>query len=227
MLSAHTLTVHSRQRTGSRYCRRERSAGRLPGVLYGHGMAPVSISLDAKEALRFFHQGEKIFSVDLEGEAKAQTVMLKDLQFDYLGTNIVHVDLTRVDLNEEIEANVTLRFVGDAIGLKKAGAILTHPTKSVGVRCTVRTLPDHIDVDIAALDLGGSVHVRAITMPEGVTLESDPDAVIAAISVAKVEEVVAEAVVVEGEAAQPEVITEKKKEEGVEDAKKEKKDKKD
>lgn len=223
MLSAHTLSVFPRERTGSRYARREREAGKLPGVLYGHGQNPVSISLDAREALKYFHQGEKVFTIDLAGEAKAQTVMLKDLQFDYLGTNVVHVDLARVDLNEEIEATVTLKFVGEAVGMKKAGAIMTHPTMNIVVRCTVATLPDHIDVNVAELDLGHSIHAHEITLPAGITLESDPDAAVASISLAKAEEVTAEATAVAGEAAQPEVITERKKEEG----EAEKKDKKD
>lgn len=223
MLSAHTLSVFPRERTGSRYAKREREAGKLPGVLYGHGQNPVSISLDAREALKYFHQGEKVFTIDLAGEAKAQTVMLKDLQFDYLGTNVVHVDLARVDLNEEIEATVTLRFVGEAVGMKKAGAIMTHPTVSLTVRCTVATLPDHIDVNVADLELGHSIHANEIPLPAGITLESDPEAAVASISLAKAEEVTAEATEVAGEAGQPEVITERKKEDGEGD----KKDKKD
>lgn len=223
MLSAHTLSVFPRERTGSRYARREREAGKLPGVLYGHGQNPVSISLDAREALKYFHQGEKVFTIDLAGESKAQTVMLKDLQFDYLGTNVVHVDLARVDLNEEIEATVTLRFVGEAVGMKKAGSIMTHPTVSIVVRCTVATLPDHIEVNVADLDLGHSIHAHEVPLPAGITLESDPDAAVASISLAKAEEVTAEATAVAEEAAQPEVITERKKEEG-EGEKKDKKD---
>lgn len=221
MLSAHTLSIFPRERTGSRYARREREAGKLPGVLYGHGQAPVSISLDAREALRYFHQGEKVFTIELSGESKAQTVMLKDLQFDYLGTNVVHVDLARVDINEEIEATVPLRFVGEAIGLKKAGAMMTHPIVALEVRCTVATLPDHIDVNIADLDLGHSIHASEIALPEGVTLVGDSDAAVVSISVTKAEEATAEGAVVAGEAGQPEVITERKKEEG------DKKDKKD
>ncbi|MBL8746792.1 MAG: 50S ribosomal protein L25, partial [Phycisphaerae bacterium] len=146
MVSAHTLKAQRRERLGSRYAKRDRSAGKLPAVLYGHGQPPVSIALEAKEALRYFHQGEKVFTIELSGEGKGQTVILKDLQFDYLGTNVVHVDLARVDLDEEITANVHVNLVGEAIGMKKAGAILTHPVTQIAIRCTVRTLPDHIDV---------------------------------------------------------------------------------
>lgn len=213
MISSHTLTVHPREKLGSRYARRERASGRLPAVLYGHGAAPVSISLDAREALRYFHSGEKVFTLDLPGESKAQTVILKDLQFDYLGTNVVHVDLARVDLNEEIEANVHIRLVGDPVGLKKANTILTHPTVDIAIQCTVATLPEHIEVHIGQLDVGQSIHAREVVLPEGVKLLSDPEAVVAAVNMVKEEVVAAEATEVEGEAAQPEVITERKKEE--------------
>lgn len=214
MISSHSLTVHSREKVGSRFAQRERAAGRLPAVIYGHGKQPMSVSLETKQALRYFHSGEKVFTVDLPGESKGQTVMLKDLQFDYLGTNVIHADLTRVDLNEEIEANVHIRLVGEPVGLKKANTILTHPTMDLHVRCTVATLPDHIDVDISALDAGNSVHAREVALPPGVTLIGDEDAVVASVSTIKEEVVEAEAAAV-GEAAQPEVITERKaKEEG-------------
>jgi large subunit ribosomal protein L25 len=210
MLSAHTLKAQPRQRLGSRYAQRDRSMGRLPAVLYGHGQKPVAISLETREALRYFHQGEKVFTIELPGETKGQTVILKDLQFDYLGTNVVHVDLARVDLDEEITANVHINLVGDPIGLKHAGAILTHPITQIAIRCTVRTLPDHLDVEISHLDMNHEVKAREVKLPSGMKLVSDPDAVVAAISEVKEEVVVAEAAAVEGAPAEPEVITAKK-----------------
>lgn len=210
MLSAHTLKAQRRERLGSRYARRDRAKGGLPAVLYGHGQQPVAISLEAREALRYFHQGEKVFTIELSGESKGQTVILKDLQFDYLGTNVVHVDLARVDLDEKIVANVHLNLVGEAEGMKKAGAILTHPITQVSIHCTVRTLPDHLDVDVSNLDMNQQIKASEVKLPQGITLASDPDAIVAAISEVKEEVVVAEAAAVEGAPAQPEVITAKK-----------------
>ena len=216
MISSHTLSVFPRERTGSRYAQRDRAAGRLPAVLYGHGKQPMSISLDTKQALAFFHAGEKVFSINVEGEAKDQTVMLKDLQFDYMGNNLIHVDLARVDLNEEIIANIHVKIIGDAIGLKTAGAILTHPTIELSVRCTVATLPDYLEVDISELEVGQTTHAGQVIIPEGVTLLSDEDLAVAAISVTKVQEepTEGEAEAVEGEAASPEVLSEKKDDAG-------------
>jgi large subunit ribosomal protein L25 len=218
MLSSHTLTVHTREKLGSRYAQRERAAGRLPAVVYGHGQTPKAVSLEARQALRFFHSGEKVFTVDIPGEPKGQTVILKDLQFDYLGTNVVHVDLARVDLDEQITANVHVNLIGEPIGLKKAGAILTHPHPSLAVRCTVRTLPDHIDVDISGLDLDQEIKVRDVKLPDGIEIADDLDAVVAAISAVKEEVVAAEAAAADGAAAQPEVITAKKEDPKAADA---------
>lgn len=223
MLSAHTLKIHPRTRLGSRYAQRERAVGRLPGVIYGHGIDPIAVSLETKEALKFLHQGEKVFTVDIPGEKAGQTVIVKDLQFDYLGTNVVHIDLARVDLDEQITANVPIVLVGEAIGLKKAGAILTHPNVSLTVRCTVRTLPDHINVDVANLDMNQAIHVRDIVLPEGIELAEDPDAIVATITAAKEEVVAAEATAADGAPAQPEVITAKKEEGKDGDSKKDKK----
>lgn len=209
MQTSHTLKALKRERIGSRYAARERAAGRLPAVIYGHGVDPLHVSLDAKEALRYFHDGERVFGLAVEGGKGDETVLLKDLQFDYLGNNVVHADLMRVDLNEVIEAHVHLNFVGEAVGLKSAGAIMTHPNTALTIKCTVAALPDHIDVDVAGLGVGQSLHAGEVTLPEGVELAMDADAVIASISMVKEMEETGEAAGA-GEGAQPEVITEKK-----------------
>lgn len=211
MQTSHTLKAQKRQRIGSRYAARERAAGRLPAVVYGHGVDPVHISLDAKEALRYFHDGERVFGLALEGGSGEETVLLKDLQFDYLGTNIVHADLMRVDLNEQIEAHVHMKLVGEPVGLKTAGTILVHPLTALTVRCTVAALPDHIEVDVSGLKVGETMHAGQVKLPEGVELAMDEETVIASVSSVKAEEETGEAAEA-GESAQPEVITAKKEE---------------
>lgn len=209
MQTSHTLKARKRDRIGSRYAARERAAGRLPAVIYGHGVDPLHISLDAKEALRYFHDGERVFALAVEGGQDDETVLLKDLQFDYLGNNVVHADLMRVDLNEEIEAHVHINFVGEAAGLKSAGAIMTHPHTALTIKCTVAALPDHLDVDVTGLGVGDSLHAGDVALPPGIVLAMDEDTVIASISMVKEAEETGEAADA-GEGAGPEVITEKK-----------------
>lgn len=207
----HTLHVERRERVGSRYAKRERSTGKLPAVLYGHGRDPVALTLNAKEATRLFEAGERVFNIDLTGEG-SQAVLLKDIQFDYLGTNVIHVDLARVDMTEEIDAHVPIRFVGEAPGLKRAGAIFTHPLSSMHVRCTVADLPDHVDVSLETLDVGGVLHAREVALPKNIRLAGDPEAIVAQITEVGAEVATGEAAAVEGAAAEPEVITKKKEE---------------
>lgn len=214
MKAEHKLQVVKRERTGSRYAQRERAAGRLPAVLYGHGEDPLALSLDGKEALKFFHAGERVFDIELDGEKNTQTVMLKDIQFDHLGTDVIHVDLARVDLDETIEAEVALRFIGEPVGLRHANAVMTNQNTSITVSCTVRDLVDHIDVKVGHLDVGDSIHVGDLALPPGLTLVSDPDAVVATILEKHYEEEEplegTEAEMIEGGPAEPEVISESK-----------------
>ncbi len=200
------LAATTRDRLGSRYSSRVRASGGLPAVLYGHGEAPLAITLDAKEATRHINSGGRVFSLAINGAE--QIALLKDLQFDYLGDTIIHADFARVDLNEQVEVKVHVKLVGEAVGLKSAGAVLLHPASELTIKCRVTGIPEEFEVDISNLEVDHSIHVREISVPEGVTILTDPEAVVATIHMKK-EEAVAEAAAAEG-AAEPEVIREKK-----------------
>ena len=210
-----TLTAKRRERVGSRYARRVRQSGGLPAVLYGHGADPVAIILDQRETVRHVLAGEKVFGLAVEGESAEATVLLKDIQYDYLGDSIIHLDFARVDLDEEVEVHVPIHLVGEAVGLKSAGSVLLHPISELTIKCKVTSIPDAIEVDISALDVGHSIHLREVALPAGVVALDDPEAVLATIHT-KSEEPTAEETAVAGEAAQPEVIREKKDEVGAE-----------
>jgi len=147
------LTADKRERLGSRYSRRLRETGRLPAIVYGHGETPEPIVLDAKDTLTHISKGVRIFDIEFGGST--QTVLLKDLQYDYLGTNVVHADFARVDLEERVNVKVRVNLIGDSIGLKADGAILMHPTNELEIECQVANMPEAIDVDITELDVSG------------------------------------------------------------------------
>ncbi len=221
MQATHTLSAKKREKLGSRYASRVRQAGGLPAVMYGHGADPLAITVDAKEAVRFVKAGEKVFTVNLEG-AGAQTVLIKDIQFDYLGDTIIHLDFARVDLDELVEVSVPVRLVGEAEGLKSAGAVLLHPVSELDIRCRVTSIPERIEVNISELKVDESIHVRDLPPMDGVEFMTDEDSVLATIHM-KVEEPTAEAAATTGEAAEPEVLSEKKKEGDEKDKDKDKK----
>lgn len=211
------LQATRREKLGSRYCRRVRATGGLPAVVYGHGEEPVPITIDAHEALKHFHHGEKVFQLALSGEdsSKPQFVLLRDLQFDHLGTNPVHCDFSRVDLDERVETHVPIHLIGEARGLKNAGAILMHPLEFIEIECLITNLPEFIEVDVSDLDLGRIIHARDVALPlPSMKLLTDPDAIVAQIVMATGHaEESAEAEQVTAAAAEPELVGRKPRDE--------------
>lgn len=208
------LKVDFRTRSGSRYAARDRAAGKLPGVIYGHKIAPVNVIFDRKEILSHIDAGEKVYKLDFPGTKatdEGQMVLLRDVQFDYLGTNLIHVDFARVDENERVHTKVHIQLKGEAIGMKVAGAILTHPTSEIEIECKVIDLPDTIEVDITGLGMDEMITADQVKLPKAdMKLLTDAHAVVAQITEAKAE-VAAEATAVAAGAAAPEVLGEKEK----------------
>ena len=203
------LSGEMRERTGSRYSQRIRKSGGLPAVVYGHKEEPVSITLNAHETIGHINKGEKVFELEVAGTK--QHVLLKDIGYDYLGTNIIHADFARVDLNERVDTRAHIKFVGEAIGLKTAGAIMMHPITEIELNCTVNNLPDIIIVDVSGMDVGDVIHASDVKLPlDSMTLVTDEDAIVAQIIMAEEEEEEAEATEVDAAAAAPAVVKPKK-----------------
>ena len=203
------LSAQKRERTGSRYSQRVRKAGGLPAVLYGHKQEPVSITVDAHTAIGFISKGEKVFHMELDG-AK-QYVLLKDIGYDYLGTNIIHVDFTRVDMDERVDTRAHLKFVGEAEGLKTTGAIMMHPITELQLNCTVTNMPSDIVVDVSDMQVGDAIHASDVTLPKDtMKLLTDPKAIIAQIVMKAVQDEEGEASEVDAAGGSPVVIAEKK-----------------
>ncbi len=202
-----TIAAQPRERVGSKYSQRLRKAGKLPGVIYGHKANPVSIVVDEKETLAVLKHGAHVVNVAIAG-ASPETCLIKELQFGYLGDNVIHVDFARVDLNEEVEVKVHLKFTGVPEEAKKPGSILTHPMTELEVICRVKDIPDEIKVDLSKME--NVFTVSQIQLPEGVRTKVSPNHLVAQITFVQEEVVAAEAAEVTAGGAEPEVITEKK-----------------
>jgi large subunit ribosomal protein L25 len=204
-----TINAVPRDRTGSRFAKRLRDAGRLPAIIYGHQIDPQAVSVDEKEVLTHLGHGTHVFFVNIEGAA-TETCLVKDLQFGYLGDNVIHVDFARVDLDEEVEVNVRLHFVGAPKAAIKPGAVVNHPLNELEVICKVNAIPDEIRVD-ASKTVEDMLTVGEIELPPGVRTEVDPETPVLVVSIIAEEEAAGEAAEVAGvESAEPEVITEAK-----------------
>jgi large subunit ribosomal protein L25 len=169
-----TLAASTRERTGSRYARRLRAAGQLPAVLYGHGMDPISIAINEIEIIRHLTEGAHVFELDIEG--RKETCLVKDLQFGWLGDNVVHIDLTKVDLDEMVTVNVKLIFKGTPKGASQAGAVLTQDLTELEVSCKVRDIPEEVIVQMDEME--ESFNVGELELPSEIKAVAPPETVV-------------------------------------------------
>jgi len=171
-----------RERIGSRYAQRLRAEGRLPAVIYGHGGDTVSVHVSEKELVRAVSRGAHVIDLEFDGGGR-ETVLVKDLQFGWLGDNVIHVDFTRVDLNEMVDVNVHLEFVGEPAEARRAGAVVRHDLTELHVRCAVKNIPDSIVVHQDEMT-GTTLAAGDVKLPAGVELAMDPSTPVVTISVA-------------------------------------------
>src|SRR5919112_1270193 len=158
--------------TGSRFARKLRSRGRIPAIIYGHKQDPVPISLTREAVWEMVKKSTHLAGLAL-GET-SETVLVRDVQWDHLGKEVIHLDFARVSADESIETEVRLELRGTAAGLAEGGVVeqLVH---SITVTCRASAIPDSIRIDASGLHLGAAVHVRDLVLPEGVSVAADPD----------------------------------------------------
>jgi len=140
------IKAEVRERTGTRYAARTREAGKLPAVIYGHKQDPVSIAVDSKAMIQLLHDNAHLIEVEVAG--KTEPCLVKDIQWDYLGSTILHVDLARVDLTEEVAVEIEIELVGDAIGLKEVGAMIEQNTSKIQIKCRADAIPEKLTAEI-------------------------------------------------------------------------------
>jgi large subunit ribosomal protein L25 len=182
------FTAFPRATEGRGASRRMRRAGKAPGIVYGGIVAPTPIELDHNalfHALRNEAFHSSILTMKLDGAATK--VLLRDVQMHPFRNEILHVDFQRVDENRKIHMKVPLHFVNGEVSpaVKVSAAIISHVTTDLEIVCLPKDLPEFIDVDLSELDVGHSIHVSALKLPQGV----------AAVSHRKTDPVVATAVV--------------------------------
>ncbi len=209
------LEAELRERHGTRYSRRLRKTGQLPAVVYGHKQDPAHVAVNGEAVTDLLHRHAHLVEVAVNGQA--EPCLIKDVQWDHLGSTIVHVDFARVDLTEKVEVEVEVVLFGDAKGLKEAHTFLDQQLKALEVRCLATDIPEVIRVDVSDLAAGESLTVSDLQLPQGVEAVSPPEAVVASIHLAAAAEPEVETLPAEGAAAEPEVLKKGKAEEESED----------
>ena len=179
------LTVSQREHLGSPETRRLRRQGLVPGVLYGRG-EPVAICVEERELRRALTGAgglHSILDVVIDGTGQSHASILKDYQVDKVRGFITHVDLHEVRLDQPIHATVTVQLHGgdDAPGVREGG-VLSQPLRELSVEALPLEVPEHIDLDVSTMEIGGTLRVADIEIPEGVTLLDDPETVLATVT---------------------------------------------
>ena len=199
------INAVKRDAKGTGASRRLRHAGSVPGVVYGAGKEAVTIEVNAKELfLEFRHEAFHASVLNLNLDGKKESVLLRDFQMHPVRNTIQHVDFQRVSATEKIHVKVPFHFINADVapGVKLSGGIVAHIFTEADVSCLAKDLPEFIEVDVAALEMGHSIHLSQINLPKGVTfvqLAHGDDA--AVVSIAKTRGGVSDAATDTAEAA--------------------------
>src|SRR5947208_4548111 len=209
------LAAERRETIGRSAMRKLKGRGIIPAVVYGgkDKRQPLQVSRRDINVMLSHASGENILvELEIAGEKSSRMAMIQEIQHSPVGGDVLHVDFHAVSMDEKIEADIPLEATGIANGVKNFGGLLEQSLRILAVECLPRDLPDKITVDVSALNIGDSIHVRDVQLPNGVTTKLQPDLTAFSVVAPAVEEEPA-AVAAEA-AAGPEVITEKKPAEG-------------
>jgi large subunit ribosomal protein L25 len=176
MDKALALKAEVRSSRGSKDAARLRKQGQIPAIVYGHKKEPVAISLDARSFVEELRHGRRLMDIQL-GEEN-EKMLVKEVQYDHLGKEIIHVDLMRVDVTEMVRVAVPIELKGTAKGAHEGGMVEVH-TDRVEVECRVTEIPERITVSIKEMALGDALHAKDLQLPEGVKLISSPELLLA------------------------------------------------
>jgi len=202
------LKAEIREHTGSKAVREVRQRGRVPAIVYGHKQKPVAISFDEHDFVEGLHHGHRL--IDVQVGRKKEKMIVKELQYDHLGRNVIHADLMRVNITETIKVSVPIELKGTAAGTHEGGIIDEH-VDNLEVECKVTDIPETIVISVKDVKVGDVLHAGDIELPENVKLASPPETLLvachlvaAAQTAEEVEEEMPTAPEVIGEAKEPE-----------------------
>lgn len=208
------LDAQDRAQTGRAKSKDLREEGFIPAVVYSQGKDSRPLKVSRAELLRLVHRHRlenAVINLKIKDDKPDKTMpcLIKEIQYDPVSENIMHVDFNEISLTKTVRISVPVAARGEAAGVKQEGGSLEHILWEIEVECLPADIPKEIEVDVSRLKIGEAIHVRDIVLSPGVKVLSDPDSVLLSVSAPIKEE--AAAAPAEGEAPQePEVIREKK-----------------
>jgi large subunit ribosomal protein L25 len=176
-MSETVLTAEVGRRAGSSDARRLRADGKIPAVVYGHGMDPLSVSVDRRELRQALSGAAGMNTIlDLTVDGTVYPALIKDIQRHPVRRSVQHVDFIQVNLNEEIVVSIPIQLEGEAKEVSAHGGLVDLTLQELSVRTTPRNIPDGITIDVSEMDMDSVIRVEDLPLPSGVTAESEPDA---------------------------------------------------
>src|SRR5881227_2023107 len=165
MAQTAQISAKPRPELGSRANKRLRDAGFIPGVIYGHKEAVIPVTLPKKEVVNHIHSGAHLFDLNLDG--KSEKVLVKEVQYDHLGMEVLHVDFARVSLDEKVEVTVPLELKGEPKGTAEGG-VLQQIISALEIECLVTDIPEIIRHNVSEMALDDVLHIKELQLPPGV-----------------------------------------------------------
>jgi large subunit ribosomal protein L25 len=169
------LKAMKRTNTGKGAARRLRQSDQIPAVLYGKGIDPEKLTLATKDLdiiFRKYGRARLFFNVKIDGESTSRKAFLKELQVDIVSGKYSHMDLHQISMDQTLRLTVPVETTGQSIGVE-SGGLLQIIRRELEIICLPHNIPNNIEVDVTDLDIGASIHVSELTLPEGVTIPDD------------------------------------------------------
>src|SRR5213082_199648 len=207
MAQTISLAASPRQATGKGGARQARFRGKVPAVIYGHGRDTQSLELEAKaleKALTGIEPASTIIELAVEGKAAVKT-LIREIQRHPIRPDIIHVDFYEIHATEKVKLKVPGHLVGSPDGVRNAGGVLDQVTREVEIEVLPENIPDRVELDVTALKIGDSLHVRDLSIPNAKIL-TEADLTIATVVPPRAEEVAAPSPEAATEVAEPELI---------------------
>ena len=208
-MSTATLSATLRSESGKGAARALRRAGSVPAVIYGHKREPMSLSIVTRDMERLLERvapGSTVVELSIDG--KVSRTIIREIQKHPFKKQLVHVDFQELVAGENITVSIPLIITGVSIGVRSSGGVLDQTLRELEISVDPSSIPNHFDVDVSALDVGDSIHVRDLTLPDGITVITDTDASVVVVAAPKVN--ATDAAADAAAAAEPEVLRAKK-----------------
>ena len=172
---AEQMNVSLRNELGTRECRRLRRGGQVPAILYGHGEANLNLSVPKGEVLTAIRHGSQM--LEMRG-AVSETALIREVQWDAFGIDVLHIDLTRVSAEEAVEVTISVELRGEAPGTKEGG-VVEHQTHQVQILCPAGSIPEKLAISINDLHLSQTITADVLDLPDGASLLTPGETIIA------------------------------------------------